>query len=97
MVKTPKASSNKISTPGSTKEFNPQPEPPGEPIKASTNKIGTEGSLRAFNPQPEPPGAPIRAASVGKILLITGVITLGVIAVVLFIVGPNLDPTFGGP
>ncbi len=63
MVKTPKKGAS--SAPGSDKMFNPQPEPPGEPIKETSSGLSSPGSKRMFNPQPEPPGEPIKETGSG--------------------------------
>ncbi len=100
MVKVKNASSGAPS-PGSDRSFNPQPEPPGEPIKETSSGLASPGSKRMFNPQPEPPGEPIRAISTGRIILIIALIGLGVLATALVIIGnnaqtpPPVDPTHG--
>ena len=43
-------SAPRVTSPGSTEGFNPQPDPP-----KATTALTTPGATRAFNPQPEPP------------------------------------------
>jgi hypothetical protein len=65
LVKIPKKESSGVSSPGADRSFNPQPEPPGEPMKATNSGLASPGSKRMFNPQPEPPGEPMKATNSG--------------------------------
>jgi len=47
--------SSGVDAPGSIKMFNPQPEPPHDPILEINTGFGGEASIYMFNPQPEPP------------------------------------------
>lgn len=54
------AISSAPSTGATIKMFNPQPEPPGQPIlMVNGGTVNNGASIRMFNPQPEPPGEPI--------------------------------------
>ncbi len=74
----PKRKISPISTKGSTRMFQPQPEPPGKPLKPqvgfhaskkaqhlASRKAGipVPGGNKMFQPQPEPPGQPMKPMS----------------------------------